>query len=125
MADAAIMATASIRLSVSGHPKDMGEPVSGKMTTIYAFKNLVVDQTNLWKGWCRGQTRRLHDWRELSVPHQRTSMGVIGVSLDCGLVAWLHSDAYSAGSLQQCRTVCVCSLSLEPLQRTALRFSCP
>src|SRR6267143_1656168 len=39
MADAAIMATESIRLNVSGHPNDM-EQVLGNRTTIYAFKNL-------------------------------------------------------------------------------------
>src|SRR5207247_3752991 len=47
----------------------------------------------------------------------------IDVWPNCGLVARFDAVVYSENSLQRCRTVCVCSLSSEPLHRRALGCS--
>src|SRR5438309_3181801 len=52
-----------------------------------------------------------------------TDAGQIDGWPDCGLVARFDAVVYSENSLQRCRTVCVCSLSSEPLHRRALEWS--
>src|SRR5213080_1073396 len=52
-----------------------------------------------------------------------THAGQIDVWPNCGLVARFDAVVYSENSLQQCRTVCVCSLLSELLRRRALGCS--
>src|SRR2546422_10759808 len=52
-----------------------------------------------------------------------TDAGQVDVWPSCGLVARFDAVVYLENSLQRCRTVCVCSLSSEPLHRRALGCS--
>src|SRR2546425_11228062 len=52
-----------------------------------------------------------------------TDAGKIDVWPSCGFVARLDAVVWSENSLQRCRTVCVCSLSSEPLHRRVLEWS--